>query len=211
MLNKFLLFITLCFSLFNLEAQEKNNIKLGLETGFLLISESENLGLFINIEPKIRVSESAFIGLRSGITLNSHVFEIYDTTQFNINKEHDNAIISFIPTIDYYFYENTYCPYIGFGVSINISSYPYDVYQIDRLNSIEAVVAGRVNKRIGLLLRGGFEKKKFRLGLEYNIIPKGEIEVQDRRIIGQISNSYLGISVGFIFGTRNKKMAAKKP
>ncbi len=59
---------------------------------------------------------------------------------------------------------------------------------------------GSVNNQVGFLLRGGFELGKTRLGLEYNFIPKADIEIPNGQIIGTVDNSYFGLSIGFTIG-----------
>jgi hypothetical protein len=45
------------------------------------------------------------------------------------------------------------------------------------------------------LIRGGIELGKFRLALEYNLIPKSDLEIGE-----SIDNSYFGASIGFFVG-----------
>jgi hypothetical protein len=55
--------------------QSKGAIKLSIEPGILLFSDSDNLGLLLNVEPKLKVSEKVFLGLRVGMALNSQKFK----------------------------------------------------------------------------------------------------------------------------------------
>ncbi|MBL4668369.1 MAG: hypothetical protein HRT73_05085 [Flavobacteriales bacterium] len=201
MLKKQLLFIALLFCLFNLNAQEKNTIKLGIEPGILLFSSSENLGLLFNIEPKLKISKNAFMGLRIGIVLNPQKFENHDSLQFEIDEEFDeefdNGGISFVPTIDYYLNGNNYRPYLGLGVGAYLLTSYVDV--ISNTSSDEFEV--KVNKQVGVLLRGGFESSRLRFGLEYNFIQKADIKIPNGEVIGTVDNSYLGLSFGLIIGS----------
>ena len=61
----FLLVATL-FCFINLNAQ----VTLRIEPGILLETDSDNLGLLLNIEPKVKASEHIVIGLRFGIVTN---------------------------------------------------------------------------------------------------------------------------------------------
>lgn len=197
MLKKIGLLIVLLCCLLHLNAQEQHNVKLGVEVGFLPLSEdSHNLGLFLKVEPKVKVLENTFIGLRFGLTLNSHSFENSNSFQFYIDESFDNAVLSFVPTIDYYFPINNFRPYIGAGVGYYLLPNPIEVYEVGSSN----ILAGSVKERIGFLVRGGLELHKFRFGLEYTFIPKADIEIPDSKIIGTVGNSYLGLSFGFIFG-----------
>lgn len=201
-LKKIFLLAFLSFCLFNLNAQEKSNIKLGIEAGFLPLSkDAENLSLFLNVEPKVKILENAFMGLRFGLTLNSHIFD-FSNSAFFIDERFDNAIFSFAPTFDYYWHKDDFHPYFGLGLGYYVLPDPIEVFQDGFLPDLENVIEGDVNNRVGVLLRGGVEWNKFRFGLEYNFIPKGDIEILNGQTIGTVENSYLGLSVGFIFGFR---------
>ncbi len=193
-LKKKLLLIILLLCLFNLNAQDNYNVKLRIEPGFLLKTDSENLGLLLNFEPNIRISENSVIGLRFGLALNPQKFENNNSTQFNIDEENDNAVISFVPTFDYYLNENNTRPYFGLGLGYYLFS------SVVIANPSENVSEGSVNNQVGFLLRGGLELGNTRYGLEYNFIPKADIEIPNGKIIGTVDNSYIGLSIGFIIG-----------
>lgn len=202
MFKKRILFIPLLFSLFNLNAQVKNDIKLGIETGFLAFSDSDNLGAFFNVEPKLKASKSTFIGLRIGVVLNPQKFENYDRLQFEIGDDFDNGGISLVPTIDYYFREGYFNgrffrPFVGLGVGAYLLTNYVDV--ISNTSSDEFEV--EVDEQVGILFRGGLESSRLRFGLEYNLIQKAAIEIPNGQIIGRVDNSYFGLSIGFIIGS----------
>jgi hypothetical protein len=198
MLKQILLIILLLFALPNVHAQENSIMKLGIEPGFLLFSDSDNLGIFINVEPKLKFSEKALIGMRFGFALNAQKFENKDVYQFYIGTENDHAIVSFVPTFDYYLNENKFQPYVGLGIGIYLMS-KIDVSRISVFPAEEVIEVG-VNNQVGLLLRGGFESGKLRLGLEYNLIRKADIKMPNGQVIGTVDNSYLGLSIGLIIG-----------
>lgn len=194
MLKNKLALITLLFCVVNLNAQEKSNLTLRIEPGFLLLSKSENLGLLINFEPNIEISVNARIGLRFGLALNSQRFENNNSSRLFIDERNDNAIISFMPTYDHYLSYHNFRPYVGIGVGYHVVS------QVVIENPSEGVSDGSVKNQIGFLLRGGFELGKTRLGLEYNFSPKADIEIPNGQIIGRVDNSYFGVSIGFRIG-----------
>ena len=115
MLKIVILLITLLFCLFSLNAQEKSNLKLGIEPGFLVLTDSENIGLFLNLEPKLKVHKNTFIGLRIGVALNSQKFENYGRSQFYIDEQADNGGFSVVPTIEYYLNEDNIRPFIAWA------------------------------------------------------------------------------------------------
>lgn len=197
MLKTRLLSITLLLSIFSLHAQKENNISLRVAPGVLLLSDSENLGLLLNLEPKIKISKNTAIGLRFGVALNSQKFENGNRSRFRIDENNDNAVISFMPTYDYYFTETKTRPFVGLGIGYYLLS------QIVVSNPAED---GNVNNQLGVLLRGGFEWGKKRIGLEYNFIPKANIEISSGQAIGTVDNSYLGLSIGFTIGGGKSSM-----
>ena len=68
------------------------------------------------------------------------------------------------------------------------------------------VQEGTIKNQLGLLLRGGLEWGNTRLELEYNFIPKANIEIINDRVVGKVNNSYFGISVGFQLGSKKKSI-----
>lgn len=197
-LKKTLFPLFLLFYLLNTNAQ----VILRIEPGVLLETDSENLGLLLNIEPKVKSSENTIIGLRFGIAINPQKFKINDGSQFFIDDLDDNGIISFVPTFDYYLNKSNYRPYIGFGLGYYLFN---DIDVSNRNGSIE-ILEGSVNNQLGFLLRGGLEIGTIRYGLEYNFIPKADIEILNGQTIGTIDNSYLGLSVGFTIGGRKNSI-----
>ncbi|WP_133067191.1 hypothetical protein [Flagellimonas pacifica] len=172
-------------------------MKLRIEPGVLLKTKSENIGLMLNVEPKIEISYNSVIGLRFGISVNSQKFETNNSSQFFIDEENDNAVISFVSTFDHYLNENYNRPYLGIGIGYYLLS-PIDVSFAGSQNILE----GTVKNQLGLLLRGGFELGNTRLGLEYNFIPKADIKIPGDKAVGIVNNSYFGLSIGFTIGGR---------
>ena len=198
---KIVLPILLLFSLSNLSAQ----VKFRLEPGVLLKTESENLGLLFNIEPNIDIAKNSVIGLRFGVSINSQKFEASNETPFFIDKQNDNAVISFVSTFDHYLNENRYRPYLGLGIGYYILSLVDVSTNIGSQNILE----GAVKNQLGLLLRGGLEIGNTRFGLEYNFIPKADIELSNNQMVGKVNNSYFGLSVGFKLGGRKNQSSVR--
>lgn len=188
-LKKKLFFLIVLFGLFNLNAQ----VKLRLEPGFLLKTESENLGLLFNIEPHIEISYNKVIGLRFGLALNPQKFE--NSAEYFFETENDNAVLSFMPTFDYYLNEWYTRPYVGLGLGYYLFS------TVDIANPSDNITEGSVNNQLGFLLRGGIEWGRTKFGLEYNFIPKADISIPSGLTIGRVDNSYFGVSVGFTIGS----------
>lgn len=192
-LKKKLLPIIALFCLVNLNAQ----VTFRIEPGVLLKTDSDNLGLLLNIEPKVNASENTVIGLRFGIALNPQKIKIDNTSSFFIDEFDDNAIISFIPTYDYYLNDKKHRPYVGLGLGYYLFN---EIDLSDRNNSSADILEGSVKNQLGFLLRGGLGIRNTRLGLEYNFMPKAEIQIPNGQTVGTIDNSYLGLSIGFTIG-----------
>ena len=165
--------------------------KLRVEPGLLIKTQSENLGLSFNVEPHLEVSTRSVIGLRFGIAVNSQEFETISGTRFFIDEENDNAVISFVPTFDYYLNYAPTRPYLGVGVGYYLLS------TVDVSQGIETILDGSIKNQLGLLLRGGVELRNTRISLEYNLIPTADIQINNGEVVGTVKNTYLGLSFGF--------------
>lgn len=202
MLKKVLLLAILLCSLFNLKAQVKDNMQLGIEAGHLLFSDSENLGIFFHVEPKLEIAKNTFLGLRASIVFNTQKFDNYDPLRFEIPEEFDNGGLSVVPTLEYHFRESYFRrkffrPYLGLGIGAYFLSKNVDVFY----NTSTQPLVVRVKDQVGALIRGGFESGSLRFGLEYNLIQKVELKIPTGQVVGTVNNSYLGLSIGFIIGS----------
>ncbi len=203
-LKKACLLLALFCCLLNLNAQEKGNTKLALEIGPLLSAgNAENLSFFFNVEPKVKVVDNFFVGLRFGVVVNATRYENNDVFQFNIDDEFDNGVISFVPNVDYYLEdlrlkENIYRPYLGVGLGYYLTS-DVEVFRLGGGNPEEPLEVS-IKKLVGFLLRGGFEMRKLRVGLEYTFLPEADIILPGEETVGTLRSSFLGLSVGLLIG-----------
>jgi len=217
MLKSIILIIVLLLSLFNVNAQKEGDIKLKIEIGILFDAVEESLflsGAFFNLEPKLKLSKNSIIGLRIGAASNSQRVLTIDPNRFFVNNEVDNSgntTISFIPTFDYYLNNKNIRPYLGFGIGyyfLNTSkegffmTNPFDGQELS------------INNKVGFLLRSGFDLgkfiiwgfdfSKFSVGLEFNYIPKADVELSDGELIGTIANSNIAVSLGYTINSGKK-------
>lgn len=72
-----------------------------------------------------------------------------------------------------------------------------DVFQNRVSNPADRVVEVSVRHQLGLLMRGGFEWGKYRVGLEYNFTPIADVALPDGQKVGTVDRRYLGFSLGF--------------
>jgi hypothetical protein len=204
MLKKLMLFQTLFFCFFKLNAQEWNTMKLGVEIGFPIGTASENLSLLFNLEPKLKVSKTISMGIRLAIAVNSQTFKNHDSNKFIIDDGFDHGFLSVVPTFDYHWQKENFSPYVGLGIGPYSLANKLDINSIGTTNPNEDVFEVKVGYQIGLLIRGGFEMRKLRFGIEYNFVPKTTIESPNGQKIGTVNSSYLGMSLGMVIGAGKK-------
>lgn len=200
MLKKLTLFQLLLFHLLNSNAQEASNVKLEIGVGFPIGTSSDNFGILAHMEPKLKVSNKAFIGMRMAIAINSQTLENQNSNKFMIDEEFDHGFFSVVPTLDYYWQKERFLPFLGLGIgAYSIGNY-LDVSRIGAANPNDRQFEVEVGYQIGLLLRGGIESKKVRLSMEYNFVPQTTIESPEGEKVGTVNSSYLGITFGLIIG-----------
>lgn len=54
-----------------------------------------------------------------------------------------------------------------------------------------------MNDQLGFLFRTGFDTGKLRLGFEYNLVPKADINTPNGELIANVNDSYFGVTIGF--------------
>ena len=165
-------------------AQEKGKFRVGLDLGYAIPSGGG--GILFAIEPKYNIADNMNVGLRiEGAAM---------AKEFTGDGEKFNAKIgtssSYVATYDYYFPGSSFVPYVGAGAGIySLSNVSFDIEGVESADLDS-------KSKFGGLLRAGFELGKFRMGVEYNIVPKSTI--QDSNVTAK--NSYLGIHLGFYLG-----------
>ena len=165
-----------------LQAQEQGKIRVGVDMGVAM--PKGGAGFSYHIEPKYNIQDNMSVGLKVGGAFMAKELESADT------KISANG--SYIGTYDYYFHNSgKFAPYLGGGVGyFGLGNLEADVNT--DLGSVSTDV--EVDSEIGGMIRGGFEAGKFRLGVEYMLIPKSEVGDTE------VSNSYLNIHFGFFIG-----------
>jgi outer membrane protein W len=173
-------------------AQKKEGFRVGLELGY--VPTSGGLGIEFALEPKYNIKDNMNVGLKiSGTAIISDV----SNNQYNIVSGTSQSISSYTATYDYYFNEpgKSFVPYAGGGLGINsIKTVKLVDISKNDINNIET------ENKLGILLRGAFEWGKFRMGLEYNILPQSKLYNQSGTQLGNVSSSYFAIDLGFYLG-----------
>lgn len=217
MLPPSILLIILLFCPYSLSAQKESNIKLKIEIGLNADAYEGKLygsGYFVNVEPKLKVSKNAAIGLKIGAAINSQLIKYQDNFQFFIEKNELNdsgnsSIISFVPTFDFFLNKNDVRPYLGIGLGYYFLATSKDLFAIDKpLDAVEI----SINNQVGFLVRGGLDFRElmlgksdlsnFSVGFEVNYIPKADVEIPNGEAVGTIANSNIALSIGYTIGNR---------
>lgn len=148
-------------------------------------------GALFVVEPKYAVLPQLSVGLRleaaatvSGIDLN--------TGNYNSNAT-AKASASYLATADYYFTNSRLRPFAGAGLGL------YHTAGVD-INSNNNVISEEY--KFGGMARTGFEYGHFRLGVEYNFVPKTNVAESSPGANDAYSfqNSYIGIKLGVCIG-----------
>lgn len=171
-MKNIVLSVLLVLGLTTVNGQEKDKFRAGLDLGFVFADGGG--GILFNIEPKYNITDNSNIGIRLGIAASSSGF--YSSVDSNA---------SILGTYDYYFSngQSSAAPFLGGGLGYYVLGELDDSVNVD------------LGDQFGAIIRGGVEFGKFRLALEYNILPKTDLEIGE-----SIKNSYFGASFGFYVG-----------
>ena len=124
----------------------------------------------------MNITDNSNVGIRIGVA--ASVGDLEDSFDADVNA-------NILGTYDYYFNKNkAYTPFLGGGLGVYVIGSGSD--NIDEQG---------FGPQIGGMVRGGIELSKFRIALEYNIIPKSDLALGK-----SMKNSYFGASIGFYIG-----------
>jgi len=201
---KNLLAIVILSSTISLSAKGQDAVnlkpfKVDLSVGYAIPGgEGTKGGIVLAVEPKYAVIPNLAIGLRMEGAIIAK-FSGYDEDGNAMNTK-VKAAGSYLATGDYYF-TNNYAlrPFAGVGAGI------FSLAGIEVNSSSENISGG---SKFGGMVRGGIEAGHFRIGLEYNIVPKTTFEGYDSNgnfVTGLTSsNNYMGIKIGAFIGGGRK-------
>lgn len=173
-------------------AQVKDRFRVNLDLGYTIPTNGGG-GILFTIEPKWNLTDNMNVGIRwqsaamsKGLTIDASG----TTTNSSIS-----ANSSFLGTYDYYFNSgsSSFAPYVGAGLGL------YVLGNMSIENSANNDASISAGSKFGGVIHGGFEAGKFRMGVEYNLIPKSDSYLTNGTM-GKVSNSYIGITLGFFIG-----------
>lgn len=195
---KHLLAIVSFISVFSFSAYSQEDLKpfkVDVSAGYAIPGgEGSKGGVLFAVEPKYAVIPGLSVGLRMEAAVVAR-FAGYDENGEPLDVSVKGSG-SYLLTGDYYFRDNySFRPFAGAGAGIFTLA-------AAEVNSNAGVVSG--GTKFGGVLRGGFEAGHFRMGIEYNIVPKTTFEGYDQNgnpTTGLTSNNnYLGIKIGVCIG-----------
>jgi hypothetical protein len=148
-------------------------------------------GVLFVVEPKYAVIPEVSVGLRieAAVMARGRADASGTTSEVDVK-----AAGSYLATGDYYFTSSTVRPFAGLGLGI------YSLAAASTEDNGASVSAG---SKFGQMVRAGVELSHFRVGLEYNIVPKTTMEYINSngvKTTSSMKNGYIGIKVGFCIG-----------
>ena len=178
-------------------AQHAGRFRMGMDLG-AAIPKGGGIGALVNLEPKVNLKDNMNVGIRLGIAGLAKDVTYYDFTEDYEGEISANSSIS--GTFDYYFNQGgtQLAPYIGAGFgyytlsSVQINNGDFDVP--DNFGDLEA------DFKWAPMVRAGVELGKFRMGAEYNFVPKSNLQNASGEVIGEAVNQYFGFTLGFYVG-----------
>lgn len=191
-MKKILVLLTFLSSSVFLRAQEAGEYRGSLDLGVSV--PGGGIGALSNLEINYNLSDNMRAGLRIGSGLFVRDLERDSDNDFESGDFSSN--LSFAGTYDYCFNSGgALVPYVGAGLGVFIAA---GYAGRDGEDYSFSVLEWSPN--FGGFLRAGFEVGKFRVGAEYNFIPDVPLIDAEGIQVGDMSNSYLGFTVGFFVG-----------
>ncbi len=161
------------------------------------VPKDGGIGAIVNLEPQVLVMNNLAVGMRMGVAGLAK-----DIVYYDIPDDYDGEIganLSVLATANYYFNfgGGKVAPYIGGGFGYyslsNIDIEDTDIDE-DDVENLEADFAWAP------MVRAGVELNKFRIGVEYNFVPKSNLQNVGGDVIGRATNEYFAFTLGFFVG-----------
>jgi len=172
-------------------AQVEGKVRGGFDLGYCIPSDGGG-GVAFNLNLGYNLQDNMTVGIRLGSAIMAKVDPFGEVASAAANA-------NYLATFNYYFNSGSspIAPFVGAGAGL---------YMLAAASSGTANVVVDVGNRFGGMLTAGVELGKFRLALEYNLIPSSAVNVTGTGGGGihiandKIPNSYLAITTGFYFG-----------
>jgi len=177
-------------------SQEEGRFRFQMDLG-VAAPKDGGIGALVNFEPQILVMKNLALGMRLGVAGLSKDVIYYEIPNDYEGEIAANASVS--GTANYYFNygKGGVAPYIGAGFGY----YALSNIEVDGSDFDEDEVRDlKANFAWAPMLRAGVELGKFRIGAEYNFVPKSDLQNVSGEVIGQTINEYFGFTLGFFVG-----------
>jgi hypothetical protein len=188
----FLSFMILAF-VFVLSAQEAGKFRVG----FNLEAGSPSIGMGtqgIDVDLRYNFNDHFNFGASLGIQdLSKDLFLNTDNSSRGVNSSCSSLLFH----SDYYFFNSTteFLPFLGGGLGV------FGLTNVAFNGNPEPNPDGYTRDyKLGALLRGGFEYKKFRFAYEQNFIPSSVLVNTKGENAGTYSNNFSNFSIGYYIG-----------
>lgn len=189
-MKKLVLSLLIVAFAFNLNAQEKGKFRVGLDAG--LAFPNSGLGFNGDIDLRYNIMDNLNAGIKFGLAALGKDISLSGGTGTV------SAMTYSLITSDYYFNKpaSSFAPFLGAGFG------SFSIGNVQVLTSSNESTPSNllIERRLGGLLRGGFEAGHFRMALEYYLIPNSALVDINNNIIGTTGNSFLNLSIGFYLG-----------
>jgi hypothetical protein len=167
--------------------------KVDVSTGYAIPGgEGAKGGVLFVVEPKYAVIPNVSVGLRWEIAVMARGAANQNANTADVDVK---AAGSYLATGDYYFTQNKVRPFAGLGLGI---------YSLAAVSAYDNSASVGASSKFGQMVRAGVELSHFRVGVEYNIVPKTTVETVNANTgdvtTSSIKNGYVGIKLGFTIG-----------
>ncbi len=199
-MKKYFILLIVLLSCFNMQAQEAGKFRVSGNLG-LDFPNSGFGGSIDLLDVRYNILDNWNAGLKLGGAM-----MMRDLAQINSDfaevTMHVNSNLMLVS--DYYFNNGSrmFAPFVGgsFGL-FNI----YDLYMLVELNTETHYQLDNLpdaSKTLGAALRAGFELGRFRLAMEYYMIPETRMyDVENIMVpMGHSANNYFTVNIGFYLG-----------
>ncbi|MBP1676272.1 MAG: Protein of unknown function precursor [Bacteroidetes bacterium] len=182
-MKKVFLIVSVLLFAFTLSAQEAGKIRGGLDVGFSLPKGGGGFCYDLNLAYNITDNMNA--GIRYGSAIMAKTVG-EESAELSANA-------CYLGTFNYYFNNgsSSFAPFVGAGMGY---------YALGKISMSDDDTSVGGAGKFGGLITAGFELSKLRFGVEYNLIPKTEVQAILGGTTTKVSNSYLAITIGFYLG-----------
>lgn len=189
-MKKLVLCLLVVVIAFNVNAQEKGKIRVGLDAGLAL--PNAGAGFNGDLDLRYNIMDNLNAGVKFGFAA------LAKDLSLSAGTATASAMTHLLATSDYYFNKpaSSFAPFLGGG----LGSYSIGNIQVLSSSSQSTPSGLLIEQKFGGLLRGGFEAGHFRMALEYYLIPNSTLVDMNNNKVGTTRNSYLNLAIGFYLG-----------